>query len=241
MCDLLSGVEPERVHVSVIASRSPAQGLHELAAADSLGLVIVGSTHTGSLGRVRPGSTGERLLVGAPSAVAVVPYGYRTRPDAPITRVGVAYDATPESRAALDAAIVTARALDASLQVITVIPTDVYGTPALMAGPSYIVVAGDVEEDIRKDLDAVVASVPADVPAHGVALKGHPWRELAEKSGGLDLLLVGSRGYGPLRAVLLGSTTGPLMREAQCPVIALPRGAEAGLAELFEVREAATA
>ena len=36
-------------------------------------LVVVGSTHTGRLGRVFPGSTGEKLLHGAPCAVAVVP------------------------------------------------------------------------------------------------------------------------------------------------------------------------
>ena len=39
--------------------------------------VIVGSTHTGRAGRVLPGSTGERLLHGAPCSVAVVPKDYR--------------------------------------------------------------------------------------------------------------------------------------------------------------------
>lgn len=241
MSGLLAGVDPERIHIGVTSGRSPAQGLHELATSESAALLVVGSTHTGHLGRVRPGSTGERLLIGAPCAVAVVPYGYRTQRDHPLKRIGVAYDGSVESKSALGAAVAAARALDAALEVITVIPSDVYGAPALMAGPSYIVVADDVEADIRKDLEETVAALPDDVAAEGVVLEGRPWRRLADKSAELDLLFVGSRGYGPLQAVILGGTSGPLMREAQCPLVALPREARTPLAELFATSAAATA
>ena len=57
---------------------------------------------------------------------------------------------------------------------------------------------------------------------------------LAERSADLDLLFIGSRGYGPLRAVLTGGTSGAVTRTAQCPVIVLPRGVEAPLAEVFD-------
>jgi nucleotide-binding universal stress UspA family protein len=241
MSGLLAGVDPERIHTAVIADRSPAQGLHVLAAAESASAVIVGSTHTGGLGRVRPGATAERLLNGAPCAVAVVPSGYRAQQPPALRRVGVAYDGSAEARTALDAAIAAARALGASLEVVAVIASDVYGAPALMAGPGYIVVAEDVADDIRKDLEATVAALPADLHPSGVVLEGRPWRELAAHSAELDLLLVGSRGYGPLQAVILGGTSGPLMREAQCPVIALPRGAENGFGALFTTQEATVA
>jgi nucleotide-binding universal stress UspA family protein len=238
MSGLLAGVDAERVHIGVVASRSPAQGLLELADAQSAALLVVGSTHTGHLGRVRPGGTGERVLVGAPCAVAVVPYGYRTHRDTPIRRIGVAYDGSAEAKAALDAGVAAARALGAALEVVTVIPSDVYSAPAMMGGPGYIVVAGDIEADIRSDLKATVAGLPSDVSAEGVALDGRPWRRLAERSSELDLLLVGSRGYGPLQAVILGGTSGPLLREAHCPVVALPRGTRTDLAELFPARAA---
>ena len=42
-------------------------------------------------------------------------------------------------------------------------------------------------------------------------------------------MLAGSRGYGPLRSVLVGGVSGRLMRTVQCPVIVVPRGAEAPL------------
>ena len=241
MSGLLVGVDGSRVHTSVVASRSPAQGLLELADSQSAALLIVGSTHTGHLGRVRPGGTGERLLTGAPCAVAVVPYGYRTEGDRPIRRIGVAYDGSSEAKAALEAGVAAARALDAVLEVVTVIPSDVYGAPALMAGPGYIVAATDIEADIRRDLDATLAGLPSDVTAAGVVLEGRPWRRLAEHSSELDLLLVGSRGYGPLHSVILGGTSGPLLRDAHCPVIALPRGARTEVAELFPAGAAATA
>ena len=241
MSGLLAGVQPERIHTAVIAARSPAQGLHELADADSDAVLVVGSTHTGHLGRVRPGSTGERLLAGAPCPVAVVPYGFRTQRNAPIRRIGVAYDGSAEAKNALGAGVAATRALGAELDVITVIPSDVYSAPALMGGPSVIVVAGDVATDIRHDLDETVAALPGDLQTKGVVLEGRPWRALAEASDDLDLLFVGSRGYGPLRAVILGGTSGPLLREAHCPVVALPRGAGTSFADLFEVRSATVA
>jgi Universal stress protein family len=39
------------------------------------------------------------------------------------------------------------------------------------------------------------------------------------------MLLVGSRGYGPLLSVIVGGVAGRVVREAACPVIVFPRGA----------------
>ena len=72
-------------------------------------LVVVGSTRRGPVGRVVPGSTGERLLHGSPCPVAIVPRGYaRGRSD---RTVGVGYDGSDESEAALAAACQVARTL----------------------------------------------------------------------------------------------------------------------------------
>lgn len=38
------------------------------------------------------------------------------------------------------------------------------------------------------------------------------------------MLVAGSRGYGPLGAVLLGGTTHELLRSAECPLLITPRG-----------------
>ena len=121
MRDRLSGVAADRLTISITANPSPAHALHDLAEAEHAELIVVGSSHTGRLGRVAPGSTAERLLHGAPCAVAVVPNGYRTRTEQQIRRIGVAYDGSAESTAAVGAAVELARALSAELEVIGVV------------------------------------------------------------------------------------------------------------------------
>jgi nucleotide-binding universal stress UspA family protein len=48
---------------------------------------------------------------------------------------------------------------------------------------------------------------------------------LARATRELDLLVLGSRAYGPLRAVLLGSVSSRLVRSAESPLIVVPRAA----------------
>lgn len=53
---------------------------------------------------------------------------------------------------------------------------------------------------------------------------GPPAETLASAcEDGVDLLVAGSRGYGPLARVLLGSVTTGLTGMAPCPVIVVPR------------------
>jgi nucleotide-binding universal stress UspA family protein len=59
---------------------SAARALHEAAEREDAGMLVVGSTGRGALGRVLPGSTAERLMHGAPCAIAVVPHGWQGRP-----------------------------------------------------------------------------------------------------------------------------------------------------------------
>jgi hypothetical protein len=49
----------------------------------------------------------------------------------------------------------------------------------------------------------------------------------------------GSRGYGPLRAVLLGGVTHELVRPARCPVLIVPRGTDQALADIPSRSDAA--
>jgi nucleotide-binding universal stress UspA family protein len=55
-----------------------------------------------------------------------------------------------------------------------------------------------------------------------------PAEEIAGRAYGvIDLLFVGSHGYGPLRRALLGNVSGALVRAAGCPVVVTPRPAVA--------------
>ncbi len=129
MRDRLEGIAADRLRITITPNPSPAHALHDLAEAEHAELIVVGSSHTGRLGRVAPGSTGERLLHGAPCAVAVVPHGYRTR----------AERADPPDRrrlrrlrrgdAAVAAAVELSRALDAELEIIGVVAPEARQPP----------------------------------------------------------------------------------------------------------------
>lgn len=194
-------------HVSARRGESAAQLLHHRAEAEDARLVVLGSSHTGRFGRVIPGGTGERLLHGSPCAVAVVP---RAHPARPIQRIGVAYDASPEADAALQHATDLARHLHAHLDVIGVVPPDPYEDD-------------DTAHSVQVRLERALRALPFDVDGTIVRLHGEPADALAAHSAGLDLLVTGSRGYGPLRAVIVGGVSGRLIRTTQCPVIVVPR------------------
>src|SRR5215218_11091312 len=105
----------------LVVDTSAAHALHETAEQEGAGIIVVGSSHTGRLGRVLPGSTAERLLHGAPCPVTVVPLGYRTHATPTHPVIGCAYRPTDAGAAALGAAEELALALSARLRVMQVI------------------------------------------------------------------------------------------------------------------------
>ena len=223
------------VATCVIADPSPARGLQSLAEQDGAALIVIGSSHRGAIGRVLAGTTAERLLHGAPCPVAVVPLGYRKREQSPIRTIGVGYDASDESQRALNAASDAARRLDADLRIVRIFDAGTIGTPAVLAEPVRRAAVQEAERSARDALQRAVAGLPDDVRAEAVFMAGGATRELVSQTDGLDLLLLGSRGYGPRRAVLLGGVSHVVVREAACPVIVLPHGVRTGLDELLAV------
>ena len=223
---------------AVIANTSPPHGLHDLAERIGAALVVVGSTRRGPVGRIVPGSTGERLLHGSPCPVAIVPRGYAGA--GPIQKIGVGYDGSDESEAALTAACQVARRFGAALRVIRVFDATRVGTPALMTVPGHETEHENYEARQREGLDEAVAALPSDIAAETVFVAGPPGPELAAQSESVDLMLVGSRGYGPRAAVLLGGVTHTVIRKAACPVIVLPRGSRGLESLIAQTAEAAS-
>ncbi len=80
--------------------------------------------------------------------------------------------------------------------------------------------------EIEQRLDATLAEVGVDLETHAEVADGDAATVLAERGGSLDLLVVGSRRYGPFRTALLGSVSAQLAATPPCPVVVVPRGAE---------------
>ena len=206
-----TGVEAELISV---AASSAGRGLHELVESENADLLVVGSCARGFAGRVLLGNDTRASLNGASCAVAVAPLGYADQP-APITTVGVGYDGSPESESALALARALASQHDATVRALDVVqlPTMGYGG---YAGAGL----GTVLEDLLADASARLAALDG---VDGEALLGLAAEELAAFAARVDLLVVGSRGYGPLRRVILGSTSTHLASHTRCPLLVLPR------------------
>ena len=222
-----------------LQSTSAARALQELAEQADAGLLVLGSARTSGVGRVLAGATAMQLLHGSPCPVAVTPLDWDA--ERPLATIGAAYVDSAEGREALRGAHALARRLGAQLRVVTVVPhrekmhleTDPPIAP-VVDKRDVVDVEGEYRLEAESQLRNVVAELAGDGQVEAEGLVGDPAEVLRDFSEGLDLLVVGSRGYGPLRAVLLGSVSRRLMTEAHCPVIVVPRGVEAALDALLE-------
>jgi nucleotide-binding universal stress UspA family protein len=218
---------------------APARVLTEAAEREDADLVVIGSTRHGAVGRVLLGTTAERLLHGAPCAVAVAPRGFAS---GELRHLGAAYDGSPEADAALDAAEALARECGAALTVYCVVepahPTD----SMIAAGTGEPFPSVVANEQAKQLLRAVDAHAPAGLKLDTLRLHGHAAKEILDRAAGVvDLLFVGSRGYGPLRRALLGSVSGDIARDGRVPVVVLPRTAVGALRTSTRHTEAAQA
>jgi nucleotide-binding universal stress UspA family protein len=83
-------------------------------------------------------------------------------------------------------------------------------------------------EVLRGMLHEAVADLPSEARALPVFMRGFAAQELVEASeAGVDLLVLGSRGGGPLRRRLHHSVTSTVMQDAKCPVLISPAGVKA--------------
>ena len=213
-----------RVPVRTISvSAAPARALTETAEREHADLVVVGSSHRGTVGRVLPGTTAERLLHGAPCAVAVAPRGYE---GGAVRHIGVAYEGSPEAEAALRAAEALALELRAALTVYCVVEPPPATDSMIAAGVGAEWPSITAKQHGRQLLYYVADHAPRGLRPETLLLHGHAAEQIARRTNGVvDLLFAGSRGYGPLRRALLGSVSGALVRDAGCPVVITPRSA----------------
>ena len=215
---------PER-RMELVSDSSPAAGLHALAERDGAALIVIGSSHRSRVGRIVVGGTGERLLSGASTPVVVAPAGYAADGRG-IEVVGCGFDASSEAARALGWAAEFARSASAWLRVLSVYERSLPASLAVGGALRTASINNVLRRQCAEELARAVAAIDANIDASETLLEGDARELLARESGRLDLLVVGSRGFGPLRTVLLGSVSSALVRSAQSPLVAVPRGAD---------------
>lgn len=208
-----------------LAAHSIAHGLQDAAEREPAAVVTVASSPGGDAGRTFPGATAQRLMHGAPCPVAIAPEGYASRGASEIGVIGVAVDADPESWEAARHAIELARRFDACVRVMTAVDpaaeADALAVPELYADVREATLARGEEL-----LFEVRTEMPGDVVVETELCEGSPGEAIvAACDEDVDLLVCGSRSYGPKHVVLLGTTTSYLVAHSSCPVLVIPRGA----------------
>jgi len=136
----------------------------------------------------------------------------------------VAIDGSDHARQALVEAIDLARATNATLTVMTVVPKT---NPWALGGGCYVPVNLDelrqqAERNYERTLGTAIAAwVPDDMPVTGIVRRGAVAPTIVEQAvaGNHDLIVVGSRGRGELRSLLLGSVSHDVLQSSPIAVL----------------------
>lgn len=201
----------------------PIHALHQLAAYEAADLIVFGAASSGPRDALHV-SLMERMIHGAPCAVALAPSGYAGRAAHPLRRLGVGFCDTEEARAAVGLARELASELGAELEVVAAAGLDPTLASYAFSAPPMAEAQSEIEAEVAEGVERAAAELRDGVPVRGRTIAGIPAEVLIARSRELDLLVLGSRAYGPLRHALLGSVSATVMRGASCPVLVLPRG-----------------
>ena len=186
----------------------PAESLSALADARDARLIVVGTRGRGPARTALLGSVSHELAAGALRPVVIVP---EPEPPAPHGALGpgplvCGVDGSEPSQAALRVATRLADELHASLTLVSVCADGTESSEWLTA--MRVSAADDVER-------LTASGDPAEVLTQAASERN------------AALLVVGSRGRGPMRAAVLGSVSATTIRRANRPIVVVPPGATA--------------
>jgi nucleotide-binding universal stress UspA family protein len=205
-----SGRSPRHVEKILVRDTASRALLDTAKGAD---LLVVGSRGRGGFGGLLLGSVSNQCVHHGPCPVAVV---RETLDSSRRTRIVVGVDGSACGQEALTWAIAEAAATQQPL--------------VALAAWSWLDQPGEFDPDfgekdvkamaeaaVAKALDEVAAGNDVDIEVRTV--NDHPGPALIDASSEASLLVVGSRGLGGFRGLLLGSVSNNAVHHAHCPVV----------------------
>ena len=195
---------------------------HLIGLADGASMIVVGSRGRGGLKGLVLGSTSHQVASHATCPVVVL----RTNDDAsdPKGPVVVGVDGSPASNAALRAGYNEAQLRGAQLVLLHAWSTSFAGTLATTGASLELVRAGEIDEGWRtlsESLIALRAAGGTDVVVDERLVQGSPAAALVDASKGASLVVVGSRGLGGFKELMLGSVSAAVLHHAHAPVMVI--------------------
>jgi nucleotide-binding universal stress UspA family protein len=189
-------------------------------ASDGADLLVVGARGLGRLRGLLLGSVSQQCLHHATCPVAVVRDGTQ-QSDERVARIVVGIDGSDTAGRALAWALEEGRTHQATVEVV-----HAWALP--YAGDPYIATAFDsapVEDAARRTLDAAVDSADTSglpAPITRTLTVGSAAASVLQAAEGADLVVVGSRGLGGFKGLVLGSASYQIVHYATCPVVVVP-------------------
>jgi nucleotide-binding universal stress UspA family protein len=136
-------------------------------------------------------------------------------------RIVVGVDGSENANRALEWAVDEAKYRAATLHLI-----HSWKFPPAMPLPDGGIAPADIEGVANAILGEAKALIPADVSVETEVANEFAARALIRASEGADLVVVGARGMGGFKGLLLGSVSQQVAHHARCPIVIVPHDRE---------------
>lgn len=133
-------------------------------------------------------------------------------------KILVATDASKNAQRALKTALLLAEKFEAEVELLYVVPE----ARNTMYGPVVDVPQELLEQEGDRNLDATLRGIETGaVKLTRKMVHGKPWRVIVEeaKNENIDLIVMGSHGYGAIVGSLMGSVSQNVLHTADCSVL----------------------
>jgi nucleotide-binding universal stress UspA family protein len=183
-------------------------------AAEDADLLVVGNHGIGGFRGLLLGSVAYGVAGHAPCDVVVV----RERSSPPRGEVVVGVDGSLEGAKVLEFAFAEAALHGVGVRAVHAWPLQLWG-----GGGGFVPVL-DTSEDEQIEIRMLAEAVAGlrerhpEVKVSEEVVQAHPAEALRRASDGADLLVVGSRGTGAFKGLILGSVSQAMLHHARCPL-----------------------
>ncbi len=137
-----------------------------------------------------------------------------------ISHILVPIDGSDESKNALALAVGMAEKFAAKISLLHVADWN-----AQMTSLDRVTMSGYIPSNILEEgyqiLNDAVRTIPKEIQTETAVIPGHPATVILEEAEkrNIDLIVLGSRGLGAVKGLLLGSVSAAVIQKAPCPVL----------------------
>jgi nucleotide-binding universal stress UspA family protein len=212
---------------TIVRTAKPFHGIITAAAEHRTDLIVMATHGYSGVNHVLLGSTAERVVRHAPCPVLTVRVpavgSHAAAPHLRVTRILVPIDFSATSKLALPWATFLAEAFDAEIVLFHV--TETYPIDYLLGRELMNQAITPLMKDAEAALQCIADNLHSSmgINASVVVRDGVPHKEICRAAQELhaDVIALTTHGYTGLKHIWLGSTAERVVRNAQCPVLAV--------------------